>query len=214
MDAFMDRLSDKLNAQEMIRANGQAESEAMAAVRVQVQEYRDCLDRMGAICGELDAVRNKMAAIPDFQADNSENLAAIEDLKQQFEVLRSESEEKFERLNADSREYLERMSSENRESLERLSAENREQLQDLTQLQEKITGTVGSKEDFHKECVRMYRNVQAVLKEETGKMRDGNEERLAVVAKQARSAKIFAVLAFLMGLASVAVPVLIHFGVF
>ena len=46
MDTFMDQLSQKLNAQQIIRANGEAESEAMGVMRAQVREYQDCLDRM------------------------------------------------------------------------------------------------------------------------------------------------------------------------
>jgi len=89
MDSFMDQLSEKLAAQEMIRANGQAETEAMEAVRVQVNEYKNCLDRMTNICQELGGIRDQMAALPDHQEEDSASREAIDALKSSLQSYQS-----------------------------------------------------------------------------------------------------------------------------
>ena len=39
MDNFMDKLAQKFSAQEMIKANSQAEAEEMKLIQMQVSEY-------------------------------------------------------------------------------------------------------------------------------------------------------------------------------
>ena len=46
MDTFMDKLAQKLTAQEMINANTTAETEEMAKLREEVAQYKECLDRL------------------------------------------------------------------------------------------------------------------------------------------------------------------------
>jgi len=64
MDTFMDKLAQRFNAQEMIKANQAAESEEMERLKAQVQEYTECLNRMKEICAEIEqtaeSAKNKM----------------------------------------------------------------------------------------------------------------------------------------------------------
>ena len=46
MDTFMDKLAQKLTAQEMIRANSAAEAEELRKAQSKVQEYENCLNSM------------------------------------------------------------------------------------------------------------------------------------------------------------------------
>ena len=78
MDTFMDQLSQKLNAQQIIRANGEAESEAMGVMRAQVREYQDCLDRMKNVADELGGLQQTIAALPDMNAGSYD--AALDDV--------------------------------------------------------------------------------------------------------------------------------------
>jgi predicted nucleic acid-binding Zn-ribbon protein len=181
MDSFFDQLSEKVNAQEMIRANGQAESEAMEAVRVQVTEYKTCLDRMTGICQELGGIRDQMAALPDHQAEGCVSDAAIADLKSRLEELTKESDERLQRI---------------------------------AELQESLEGKMGSRDDFHNECVRLYRNVQSVVKEETEKTSEALTAEVKSLTGRSKATLFFAVMGFLMGAGALAVTVLIHFGVF
>ena len=46
MDTFMDKLAQKLNAQEMIKANSAADAEEMDQLKSQLREYDECLAQM------------------------------------------------------------------------------------------------------------------------------------------------------------------------
>ena len=46
MDTFMDKLAQKLNAQEMIKANSAADAEEMDQLKNQLREYDECLAQM------------------------------------------------------------------------------------------------------------------------------------------------------------------------
>ena len=65
MDTFMDKLAQKLTAQEMIRANSAAETEEMEQLREQVKEYKECLDRLEQL---LEGNLEKMQSV---QVDSS-----------------------------------------------------------------------------------------------------------------------------------------------
>ena len=54
MDTFMDKLAQKFTAQELIKANSLAETEEMNRLKVQVEEYTGCLNRMKQICVEME----------------------------------------------------------------------------------------------------------------------------------------------------------------
>lgn len=67
MDTFMDKLAQKFTAQEMIKANAAAEAEEMNRLKIQVQEYTECLNRMQRLCDEMEqtaeAARSKVDAV-------------------------------------------------------------------------------------------------------------------------------------------------------
>ena len=54
MDTFMDKLAQKFTAQEIIKANAAAETEEMNRLKVQVEEYTGCLNRMKQICADME----------------------------------------------------------------------------------------------------------------------------------------------------------------
>lgn len=67
MDTFMDKLAQKFTAQEMIKANAAAEAEEMNRLKIQVQEYTECLNRMQRLCDEMErtaeAAKGKVDAV-------------------------------------------------------------------------------------------------------------------------------------------------------
>lgn len=81
MDTFMDKLAQKFTAQEMIKANAIAETEEMNRLKIQVQEYTDCLNRMQQICDEMErtaeAARNKVEQARFSTDELKEQLLAI-----------------------------------------------------------------------------------------------------------------------------------------
>ena len=99
MDTFMDQLSQKLNAQQIIRANGEAESEAMGVMRAQVREYQECLDRMKTVADELGGLQQTIAALPDLSA--GVNDSALEGLKEEMVSMNKANEDHLQRLQSD-----------------------------------------------------------------------------------------------------------------
>ncbi|MDE6166854.1 MAG: hypothetical protein K2G28_00145, partial [Acetatifactor sp.] len=54
MDMFMDKLAQKLTAQEIIKANTAADTEELNRVKNQLQEYNDCLEKLGKLIDEAE----------------------------------------------------------------------------------------------------------------------------------------------------------------
>ena len=66
----------------------------------------------------------------------------------------------------------------------------------------------GLRDGYHKECVKVYRNVQAAFSEENQRQSAVLEEKMGKSSGSSKVAMIFSILAFLMSLASVVLQVL------
>lgn len=164
MDNFIDKLAQKFTAGEVIRANQAAEERELKRLQIQVAEYEKCLQEMRKL-----------------QLRNTET---AEGLKQ----LVSEGRQAVEAMAEESRQAILAMAEENRqaakklaeESLEKISAHREESgagkieeetarlLGVMEENQKKIGEWFRQADDFlHKENVKVYRNVQAVLVEES-----------------------------------------------
>jgi len=172
MDIFMDKLSQKTTAQEMIKANTAADVEELNSLRNQVAEYNECLARLGQL---LDEGERKIASVraQDGEAFNrlmEDNAGQIRKLQQDVGDLAKMQKSLTERV--DSMEQtlakgMERMTAKQEELLGRQDETLEERLED------KLNG-IG--EDVHKECVKVYRNVQAVVVAENEKQDKALEE--------------------------------------
>jgi len=116
MDTFMDQLSQKLNAQQIIRANGEAESEAMGVMRAQVREYQECLDRMKSVAEELSGLQQTINALPDLGGvEGGASQAVINDLKEQMESMNKANEDYLQQMQNDllagQNDFIERQQS-------------------------------------------------------------------------------------------------------
>ena len=77
------------------------------------------------------------------------------------------------------------------------------------ELEDKMTGVhEGLREGYHKECVKVYRNVQAAFTEENQRQTAQLEEKVGKLSGNSKMAMIFSILAFGMGLASVVLQIL------
>lgn len=93
MDNFMDKLAQRYNAQEMIRANSQAETNQMESLREQVEAYEAVLQEMRKLNYKNTELTEKMYSLVDESMEkvrtlkleasetgnNAELIAAIED---------------------------------------------------------------------------------------------------------------------------------------
>lgn len=150
MDTFMDKLAHKLTAQEMIKANTAADTEEMNRLKAQVKEYTDCLQEMKLVCHELQTYSQELRAL-NTQMDG----VFDEAIRPQVDKLVSESLRKLQEF--------------------QVATPDNSELKQF--VEEKITA---SSESVHKECVKVYRNVQAVVVEEGNKQ---TEAMNAAVAK-------------------------------
>lgn len=200
MDIFMDKLAQKINAQEIIKANTTAEIQELNGLRSRVAEYNECLDRLQKLVEENAAglkgasrentaeikrlVEESLAKIRAIQQDASglEKLGGqIGDMKVQVDSVSGklgnvggqlgDMKVQVDSING----QLGSMSAQLGEAkgelankLEQLSVRLAERPDENPGdgLEERFTAV---EENVHKECVKVYRNVQAVVMEESGK---------------------------------------------
>lgn len=203
MDMFMDKLAQKLNAQEIIKANTTAEIEELDKLRSRVAEYNECLDKLQRLVNEgADGIKRasgenvaeinrlveaSLAKIREIQQDASglEKLGKqLESVSGQFGPMGGQLENansRLESMGGQLGNMSVQLDSVNGQ-LGNLNAEISDKVGELSrQLEEKLQEKPGSKleekfaiadENVHKECVKVYRNVQAVVMEESGKQNE------------------------------------------
>ena len=217
MDNFMDKLAQKFNAQEIIKANSQAEAEEMKKLQMQVAEYERILQEIRRLNYKNTELSEQLSAMI---CDNTDKIQAMKEDEQKFmAVLRDITDEQTRNREADmERRELERIEKE------KGTASEMEALTAL--LQEKFQQA----DDFvHKENVKVYRNVQAAMTEELRKYTENgkasNESlRDAVdslerdidkrIGKKLNAVMAVSVLSMLASFAAVAVCALMALGIF
>ena len=112
-------------------------------------------------------------------------------------------------------ESMDKSMAAHMEDAARSLAEKMEGLNDLTE--QRLTEKLNAVEDnVHKECVKVYRNVQAVVTEESGKQCEAlAESRTGVSSVKGRLGLVLgiSVTAMIMSLASLVFQILAHLGV-
>lgn len=193
MDSFMDKLAQKLTAQEMIRANSAADAEEMKKLKSQIKEYRDILDRLQQMVDEGSAKLHQMQAV---SSDNEELQTALEQLKQSVEI-------KVNRLN----ENLDQMDESIGLQLSSMS-------ENWNQLEQTINGKIVAVGDnVHKECVKVYRNVQAVVVEENGKQTENIVEAVKGLKGKLGAVLGVSIAALILSVSGIVFQVLVYFHV-
>lgn len=204
MDNFIDKLAQKFTAGEVIRANSVAEERELKRLREQVAEYERCLQEMRKL-----------------QVTNSQTARQIHDLmtegREGFRKLTEESVTKVEQLQLSSvekTEWKEETLQETREAVTELSGLMKQLVECLEKNQKEVEKWFQQADDFlHKENVKVYRNVQAVVVEEVTKKSE------AVIKAQEENGKkfskpvlLFAILAFLCGAGNIILTLMIQYG--
>lgn len=181
MDNFMSKLSQKINAQDTIKANFMADMAEKEQMKKQLQEY--------------EAILQSMRNLYLKQEENSESFQAVA------------------------------------EKLEKLCTVETDKQEILAELKE----IIGKSDEFtHRECVKVYRNVQALLDEQNKKLAESTEaikkqikaseaidttEDLAYIKRvlnhtlsSTKTNRVWLVLVALFSAANLACILLIHFG--
>ena len=197
MDNFMDKLAQRFNAQEIIKANSQAEAQENGRLREQLKAYDECLQEMRKLnlknVEAAEQVRKLMAQMSELtgQAIN----AVQENQNAENEKLDTSLEE-MKTLLAEMENKLAENEKQIAENCEKQAAAN-------TQLEEFM----------HKESVKVYRNVQAVLTDELKAQTKELEESFAQKQKGKTGLYILLVLTLLTGLGNLGILLAQLFGV-
>lgn len=167
MDNFIDKLAQKFNAQELIKANSHAEAKELEKLQMQVAEYERILQEIRRLNYKNTELSERISAMV---SENADKLGVMKEEEQKLLfMLRDITDEQTRNREAEfEKKEAERIGNEN---------DAREQ---MAQLREFLDEKFKSSDDFvHKENVKVYRNVQAVVIDELKKhaqdSKTGNE---------------------------------------
>lgn len=189
MDMFMDKLAQKLNAQEIIKANTAADTEELNRLKNQVAQYNECLDKLRKL---IDESTEEMKGASQESAAGigrllEESLAKIREIRQEST---DAADDKVNGLAGSVNTHFDSLNAQldavnlNLDNVTNAVSEIRDQMASAQEnkkddgLEERFASV---EENVHKECVKVYRNVQAVVVEESGKQAKALEEITAKV---------------------------------
>lgn len=239
MDTFMDKLASRLNAQEMIRANAAAEAKENERLHKEVEVYKQCLEKMREISQQnvtmgddvSKLVRASMDKIAQIQAESGKSedvLVAMQDnsnavmssVKSSSDAVmssvKSSSDVVVAAVKANSDSVMNAISGSSDKIMEMLGAGNDEfkaaLISELVVEMKKELKV--QEENVHKECVKVYRNVQAVVTDENDKQTKLIIDNQSKMKKKATAALVCGILAMSFAAAGLVVSLLDIFGVF
>lgn len=213
MDNFIDRLAQKFTAGEVIRANAAAEERELRRLREQVAEYERCLQEMRKVqMTNTQTARN----LHDLMVESTEGIrkltqegaAKIADIQLETEAQKAEAKKSVETA-AYTMEKMEEKVVKMQETVAELT-------ESLEKNQKEIADWFKQADDFlHKENVKVYRNVQAVVVDEVAaKAENIMKSQEEAVKKSRKPVLVFAVLGFLAAAASLTIQILDIMGMF
>ena len=182
MDNFMDKITQKLNSQDMIRANAAADAAELenlenqvTVFKEQIEKYDDCLQEMRKL---------NLKNIESAQGVQSLAEKAGEKLDQTVGEVEAASVSRIKETSDISIAGINQTLSESLASIAEIkeSSDNLEQITEkMSGLQEKQQELFRNLEDFlHTDNVKVYRNVQAAMIEElekqTAELKEGQEK--------------------------------------
>lgn len=218
MDNFMDKLAQRFNAQEIIKANSHAEAQEMGRLREQLRAYDECLQEMRRLnlknvemTGEAQQLM-KQADVAAQQANAQTK--QLHTLTEQMSQLTDQALSALKEERGRDNEKLD-------EALKKLQEELTKQQQAVQEREEKLSKTCeqlseagsGLEELVHKECVKVYRNVQAVLTDELKNQSKELTDSLTPKPRSRAGLYVLLVLTLLASLGSLGVSLAQLFGI-
>ncbi|GFI24088.1 hypothetical protein IMSAGC011_02884 [Lachnospiraceae bacterium] len=154
----MDKLAQKFSAQEMIKANSQAETEELKRLQLQVSEYEKILQEMRKLNYKNTELAEKLELMIGENAGKIQSMK--EDEQQLIAALRDLTDEQTRNREAEIARKAE-------EQLEREHTQVQQKQTDISAITDLLESKFQKSDDFvHKENVKVYRNVQAVVVDE------------------------------------------------
>ena len=176
MDNFMDKLAQKISAQEMIKANSQAEAEEMQRLQMQVSEYEKILQEMRKLNYRNTELSEKLDLMIGDNAGKIQNMK--EEEQRLIAALRDLTDEQTRNREAE----LERREEDR---LERERAEEARKQTDISAITDLLENKFQKSDDFvHKENVKVYRNVRAVVVDEIKRSVENAQSEQSALKKE------------------------------
>ena len=262
MDNFMDKLAQRLTAQEMIKANSAADAAELERLQKQLAQYDACLQEMRKLSLKnmeatdkiallLDESINKIREMEGNPAENTSIGEAFQEQKASLGGMLQAQKDSLSRIVQEETESLSELLQEQKASLNNALLEQQTEqknvlsameqslksgLQDnirtelesfrdeLSAIQENIKsslenmsaldGMADKVTDFvHKENVKVYRNVQAVVVEENKKQTEILEASQKKMAGKSKGALIVSIITLIAVLANLALNVLVQLNI-
>ena len=172
----MDKLAQKISAQEMIKANSQAEAEEMQRLQMQVSEYEKILQEMRKLNYRNTELSEKLDLMIGDNAGKIQNMK--EEEQRLIAALRDLTDEQTRNREAE----LERREEDR---LERERAEEARKQTDISAITDLLENKFQKSDDFvHKENVKVHRNVQAVVVDEIKRSVENAQSEQSALKKE------------------------------
>lgn len=218
MDSFMDKLAQKFNAQDMIKANAQAEAAETERLQKQVEQYESCLNEMQKLNQQNTEAMNRLSELIRTMDESGRTLddsiavmSQMEGPAQKINALVESGMAKFREMEAgrmSTEELEEKMAGQFRSQLEEIKSLLAEQQQ---LLDEKLLKT---EEYLHRECVKVYRNVQAAVIEETGKQAQQIKDEVNRSTDKVKAVNTMGILTLAAVIIGIVLQIIIHLNIF
>lgn len=204
MDNFMDKIAQKLSSQEIIKANAQAEAVQMKQLQQQFAVYDECIKEMRTLNNKNTELADRIKVlIEEYHAKmqeaqestEQEAIAVQEEIARQEEIAVQEEIARQEKARQQLIEEIRQAMEEVRQTIEENSG--------------KVDGLSEKTEEFvHKENVKVYRNVQAVVTEEIKNQSDELLKHSAKIDKRLAGVKPMVLIALVLSAANAVMLVL------
>ncbi len=218
-DTLMDKLANRLLAQELARANAMPDTDEGFRSNEQTLEYQRCLAEAKKVTLELGEAKEQMVGVLKNQLDEQiqECNQCLTEAKKITDEL-NETKEQLERvlneqlkpqltdfIQGDMKEQIEKLVAESLAKIQELEATNGD-LEELRQLL--VENESLSTDNVHKECVKVYRNVQAIVVEESAKLTETMVPVITKAKSKASVAVFFSIIAAVAAVGGVTLQVL------
>ena len=209
MDNFMDKIAQKLNSQELIRANAAADAAELESLEKQLAIFKEQMDKYDDCIQEMRKLNLKNIE----SAQGVQNLAdtANEKLGQTVGEVEAET---VSRIKQNYEVSIAGFNQALSESLAKIAEikENSDNLEQITEnmsgLQTKLEELFRNLEDFlHTDNVKVYRNVQASVVEELEKQTTELKGAVEQTASRNRVLLPFVIITMVISIANVAITV-------
>ncbi len=231
MDNFMDTVSQKLNPQEIIKANAAADAAALENLEKQLTLFKEQMEKYDACLQEMRKLNLKniesAQGVHELakKANDTLDHAAGEVEAVSVSKIKETSDISIAGINQLLNESMAKISEikENSEALEKASAGINESMNGLQEkisesvngLQEKIEGRFTGMEDYmHTDNVKVYRNVQAAMIEELKKQTEELREEQVKATENSKVMMPFMIITMAVTIANLAVTIASILGLF